>query len=189
MRVLAIAGSIRKGSFNRKLLEAARELAPEGVDVRLHPIADIPLYNADVDNDGERPESVEKLKRAIDEADAVLFSTPEYNHTVSGVLQNAIDWASRPGGNSVLKGKPVALMGASQGAVGTARAQQVLKLVLMSTLAYVMPHPGIVVAQAQNKFADDGRLTNDQTRDFLRKFMAQFEDWVERVGAETSDVA
>jgi chromate reductase len=113
---------------------------------------DIPLYNADLDTDELRPHEVRRLKDGITAAEALLMTTPEYNHSVPGVLQNAIDWASRPALKSPLVGKPVAIAGASPSAVGTARAQQQLKLVLMSTLALVLPHPGVLIAQAHEKF-------------------------------------
>jgi chromate reductase, NAD(P)H dehydrogenase (quinone) len=181
LRVLGIAGSLRKASFNRRLLNAAVELAPEALSIDVFDLSGIPLYNGDLDTDALRPSPVVRLKEAIRQADGVLFVTPEYNHSVPGVLQNAIDWASRPGGKSVLAGKPVALMGASTGAVGTARAQQQLKLVLLSTLAHVMPHPGVVVAQAAARFDGQGRLTDEPTRTFVAKFLKDFEHWISRV--------
>src|SRR3954470_14668929 len=152
MRVMGIAGSLRRGSYNRSLLEAARVLAPPTMTVVPFPLDEIPLYNADFDADHLRPPEVARLKQTVADADAVLIATPEYNHSVPGVLQNAIDWISRPAARSVLVGKPVAIMGASTSAVGTARAQQVLKVVMYSTLAHVMPHPGLLVAQSGEKF-------------------------------------
>ena len=181
VRVIGIAGSLRAGSLNRMLLEAARELAPEGMAVEIFDLNDIPLYNADLDNDERRPEEVQRLKQAISEADALLIATPEYNHTVPGVLQNTIDWVSRPGMKSPLAGKPVAIMGASPGAVGTARAQQQLKLVLLSTLALLLPHPGVLVAKAREKFGPDGELTDAPTREFLAGFLRDLQQWVTRL--------
>jgi chromate reductase len=183
LRVLAFAGSLRRGSYNRKLLEVARELAPEGMHIEIYDLSDIPLYNGDLDTDDARPESVERFKRAIADADALLISTPEYNHSVPGVLQNAIDWASRPGGRSPLAGKLVAIMGASPGALGAARAQQQLKLVLMSTLALVMPHPGVAVGQVREKFGPDGMLVHAPTRNVLAAFLKELEHWACRVRA------
>lgn len=182
LRILGIAGSLRRDSYNRRLLAAAVELAPEPLRIEVFDLIDIPLYNGDLDADGKRPEAVERLKRKIAEAHGLLIATPEYNHSVPGVLQNAIDWASRPGGKSVFVGKPVAIMGASTGAVGTARAQQQLKLVLISTLALVMPHPGMVVGQAAEKFGPGGALIHEPTRKFLEAFLRDLRDWTLRVG-------
>lgn len=180
MNVLGIAGSLRQGSYNRMLLHTAVELAPDGMRIETFDLADVPLYNADLDTDDRRPEAVRALKQSIADADGVLIASPEYNHSVPGVLQNTIDWASRPGMKSPLKGKPVAIMGASGGAIGTARGQQVLKLTLMSTLALVMPHPGVVIGRMKDRFAD-GRLVDEATREFLAEFLRDLAEWIDRV--------
>ena len=138
-------------------------------------------HNADYDADHLRPPEVTLLKQTVAECDALLIATPEYNHSVPGVLQNAIDWASRPGLKSPLAGKPVAIMGAATGAVGTARAQQQLKLALLSTLALVMPHAGILVSHAAEKFDASGALVHEPTRQFIAKFLTDLEAWVRRV--------
>ncbi|HSK20905.1 MAG TPA: NAD(P)H-dependent oxidoreductase [Longimicrobiales bacterium] len=182
MRVVGIAGSLRHGSYNRMLLRAAVDLAPAGMHIEPFDLANVPLYNGDLDTDDDRPAEVRALKSAVAEADGIVIASPEYNHSVPGVLQNAIDWVSRPGMKSPLKGRPVALMGASGGAVGTARGQQVLKLTLMSTLALIMPHPGVVVGHMKDKFAD-GQLVHDPTREFLAAFLRDFAAWMERMGA------
>lgn len=181
IQVLGVAGSLRRGSYNRRLLEAARTLAPESMRIEIFDLADIPLYNADLDTDDARPAAVERFKRAIAGADALLIATPEYNHSVPGVLQNAIDWASRPGLASPLAGKPAGIVGASSGALGTARAQQQLKLVLMSTLALVMPHPGVTVGQAREKFDGAGTLIHEPTRQFLAAYLREFGEWTRRL--------
>lgn len=183
VRVIGIVGSLRGASYNRWLMDAARELAPEWLEIAIFDLAEIPLYNGDLDTDDTRPASVRALKQAIADADAVLIATPEYNHSIPGVLQNAIDWASRPAGLSPLAHKPVAVMGASPGAIGTARAQQTLKLVLYSTLSNIMPHPGVTVGGAKDKFDADGRLRDATTRDFVGKFVRDFGYWVVRVGS------
>jgi chromate reductase, NAD(P)H dehydrogenase (quinone) len=182
IRVLGIAGSLRRESYNRRLLAAARALAPQAMAIEIFDLAPIPLYNGDLDTEEGRPEAVVRLKRAITESDALLFATPEYNHSVPGVLQNAIDWASRPGGKSPFVGKPVALMGASPGAIGTARAQQQLKLVLLSTLAAVMPHPGVAVGNVAEKINPAGELIHEPTRQFLQSFLQDLWDWTHRIG-------
>ena len=181
MNVLGFAGSLRAGSYNKKLLASMPELAPRDMRIEIFDLKDIPLYNADIDRDGVRPTAVEAFKRAIADADGLLIVSPENNHSVPGVLQNAIDWASRPGLKSVLKDKPVAIAGVSTGALGAARAQQQLKLVLMSTLSLVMPHAGVTVGNAATKFDERG-LIDPPTREFVAAFLSEFERWVQRVG-------
>jgi len=182
LRVLGIPGSLRAGSYNRFLLEAARELAPRGLEIEIFGLEGIPPYNADLDEDGERPEPVERLKGAIDEAEAVILATPEYNYGIPGVLKNAIDWASRPAGRSPLRDRPVAIVGASTGTIGTARAQEHLKTVLHAVLALTLPHPGVAVGGAGDKFDEVGRLIHAPTRAFLRAFLEDLETWTRRVG-------
>lgn len=181
IEVVGIAGSLRKASHNRRLLAAARELAPEEMRIDVFELDEIPLYNGDLDTDESRPEAVVRLKEAIARADGVLFVTPEYNHVIPGVLQNAIDWASRPGMRSPLAGKPAGIMGAANGVIGTARGQQHLKLTLMGTLALVMPHPGVAVGLAPQKFDVEGRLIDEPTREFVAAYLKQFADWVRRM--------
>jgi chromate reductase, NAD(P)H dehydrogenase (quinone) len=181
LRILAIAGSIRRASWNRRLLDAAAALAPEGVRVEPFDLRDVPIYDADLDTDELRPEPVRRLKQAVADADALLIATPEFNHSIPGVLQNAIDWISRPAMKSALADKPVGIMGASPGALGAARAQQHLKLVLMATLAQVMPHPGVSIGMVAEKFAADGTLAHEPTRRFVAAFMAQLAGWTRRL--------
>lgn len=181
IEVVGIAGSLRKASHNRRLLAAARELAPEEMRIDVFELDEIPLYNGDLDTDERRPKAVERLKGAIGRADGVLFVTPEYNHVIPGVLQNAIDWASRPGMRSPLAGKPAGIMGAANGVIGTARGQQHLKLTLVGTLALVMPHPGVAVGLAPQKFDVEGRLIDEPTREFVAAYLKQFADWVRRM--------
>jgi chromate reductase len=179
---MGIAGSLRRGSYNRALLDAARALAPASLTIIPFQLDEIPLYNADYDAAHLLPPEVGRLKQMVAETDGLLIATPEYNHSVPGVLQNAIDWASRPGLKSPLVGKPIAMIGASAGVVGTARAQQQLKLVLMSTLALVMPHAGVLVSQSAQKFDSTGALVHEPTRQFLTAFLVEFETWIGRVG-------
>ena len=195
LQILGIAGSLRRGSFNRQLLANAIALTPPTLVVTRFEIAALPLYNADIDTDAERPDVVRRLKQSIADCDGILIASPEYNHGVPGVLQNAIDWASRPAFKSPLVGKPVAMMGASGGVSGTRiapvlpgccarsgtmRGQQALKLVLLSTLAEVFPHPGVAVPLAKDKFDAEGRLAHEPTRDFVAAFLREFEQWVRR---------
>ncbi|HEU0053469.1 MAG TPA: NADPH-dependent FMN reductase [Longimicrobium sp.] len=179
MKILGFAGSLRAESYNRALLEAARELAPEGMDVEVWDgLGELPFYNADLDNDEMRPPPVRDFKRRVAEADALLIATPEYNYSIPGVLKNAIDWASRPGYRSVLVGKPVGIIGASGGAIGTARGQAHLREVLFSNLAQVFPHPGVGVSGSASKFRE-GRLADETTRAFVADYLRAFARFVE----------
>ncbi|HET9581543.1 MAG TPA: NAD(P)H-dependent oxidoreductase [Gemmatimonadota bacterium] len=173
----AFAGSLRAGSYNRALLRAAVEAAPEGMTIEILEISALPLYNADLESPGP-PEPVAAFKNAIAAGDGLLIATPEYNHGVPGVTKNAIDWASRPPRESPLDGKPVAIMGASPGMTGTARGQSQLRQAFGFTNSYCMPQPQILVARAHEKFDAEGRLTDEATRGYLGKFMAAFGDWI-----------
>lgn len=157
VRVLGLPGSLRRASLNRRLLEASAGLAPAGLSVVVHPLHGIPPYNADTEAAG-LPPSVRRLKQAIDDADALLIVTPEYNAGIPGVLKNAIDWASRPAYRSPLVAKPVALMGGTPGLRGIERALEALRQVLASTLAEPLPR-AISVARLHDKLAD-GELSD-----------------------------
>lgn len=187
LRALGIPGSLRSGSFNRGLVEAAVELAPPRLEIVPFDLHGVPPYDADRDLEDGRPEAVERLKRAMREADALLFATPEYNHSVSGVLKNAIDWASRP--PSALEGKPAAMVGATPGSGGTARAQEHLEQILRATKTDLPDRPGLRVADAGSKFTDDGRLVHEPTRRQLAALLADLEEWVRRREATGTSVA
>jgi chromate reductase, NAD(P)H dehydrogenase (quinone) len=179
--VCGIAGSLRKQSYNRSLLRAAQELAPEGMEIRIFDrMAEIPLFNQDVEDEGD-PEPVQALKSAIEEADALLMATPEYNHGVPGVLKNAIDWASRPPRGSVLTGKPAAILGASPGVTGTARAQTQLRQAFVFTATPALLQPEILVYRCAEKFDDEGRLTHERTREFIARLLRELADWTRRL--------
>ncbi len=181
IKVAGFAGSLRKASFNRALLRAAAELAPAGMTIEVLEIRGIPVYDADVEAEGD-PAPVAEFKRAVDAADGLLIATPEYNYGVPGVTKNVIDWASRPPRKSVLDGKPVAVMGATPGMWGTARGQAQLRQAFTFTNSYAMQQPEILVARAGEKFDADGRLVDDTTREYLGKFLVAFAAWIERVG-------
>jgi chromate reductase, NAD(P)H dehydrogenase (quinone) len=168
MKILGISGSIRKKSFNRGLLRAARDVAPEGVEIELYDVAEIQPYNADVEN-ADYPASVTAFKDAIASADALLIACPEYNGSFTGVLKNALDWASRPMSSTPLLGKPAAMLGASGGPSGTARAQAALLPVLMGCGVVVMPKPGVMVRNSASLFDDDVNLTDEDTRERVRQ--------------------
>jgi chromate reductase len=179
LNVLAIPGSLRRGSLNRALLRAAAELAPQGLSITLWPLDDIPLYNGDVEAAGD-PAPVARFKAAIRDSDALLFATPEYNHGVPGVLKNAVDWASRPPGGSALSAKPVGIIGASPGITGAARGQSQLRQAFEFTNSFCMPQPELLVFKAHEKFDGEGRLTDSATGEFLRRYLAAFAAWARR---------
>lgn len=186
LRVLGIAGSLRKGSFNRALLRAARELAPDEMRIEIFDgLAEIPPYNADEDTE-PGPAPVRALRDAIAGADGVLFATPEYNYGVSGVLKNAYDWASRPAKSSVLIGRPAAIIGAAAGMAGTARAQLQLRQAMVFTQTPVLPGPEVLVARAAERFDDALNLTHEPTREFLAQFLERFEVWIRRLRLDSS---
>jgi chromate reductase, NAD(P)H dehydrogenase (quinone) len=169
LKILAIPGSLRRASFNRALARAAAELAPAGTSVEIADLRDLPVYDDDTNAAGTPP-AVADLKRRIAEADAVFIATPEYNHGVPGVLKNAIDWTSR-GPNQPWKGKPVAIAGASNGGFGTVRAQLALRPTLGCLDARVVANPQVHVSFAQDKIDAEGRLTDEKTRENLRKLL------------------
>jgi chromate reductase len=180
VRVLGFAGSLRQGSLNRMLLRAAAELAPAGLTIETHDLAEIPLYDGDVEARGDPP-AVAAFKAAIAAADALLVVTPEYNYGVPGVLKNAIDWASRPARGSVLNDKPAAIMGASPGGFGTARAQLQLRQAFCFTQTLPVQQPEVLVARAHEKFDADGRLTDEKTKEVVRALLAALKSWTERL--------
>jgi chromate reductase, NAD(P)H dehydrogenase (quinone) len=166
-RILAISGSLRERSYNRALLRAAEELAPAGVEIEEFDLSPIPFYDGDVEAAGD-PASVVALRAAVAEADGVLIATPEYNRGTSGALKNAIDWLSRPALASVLRWKPVAVIGASTGRGGTRRAQQQVRDALLYPGAIVLEEPEVALPVAWEHFDEDGRLVDEKTRDSIR---------------------
>lgn len=177
IEILAFAGSLRKNSYNKAVLRAAKELAPESMNIHIFDLQDIPLYNADVEAEGD-PERVREFKKAIQDADGLLIATPEYNHGVAAVTKNAIDWASRPAGKAPLNEKPVGILGASPGMTGSARGQSQLRQAFEFTNSYCMPQPEILVYRAHQKFDEQGNLTDEATRKFLGKYLQALHNWV-----------
>ena len=179
-RLLALPGSLRDGSYNRALARALPDLAPDGVGVEVMELHDIPLYNADLDTDEARPEAVRELKSRIDEVQAVVVVSPEYNYGVAGVTKNALDWASRPAFRSPMAGKPTGLMGVSGGGSGTMRGQEQLKLTLLGMAALVFPHPGVAVRKGGEKF-EEGVLTDETTGKFVAGYLEDLVAWARRI--------
>ena len=184
IRVLGIAGSLRQKSFNRAALRAAVELAPEGMTIETFDLAPIPLYNEDVRSRG-LPEAVETLRQKIRAADAMLIVTPEYNYSIPGVLKNAIDWASRPP-EQPFEGLPIAIMGASPGRLGSARAQYHLRQCFVFLNALILNKPEVMIGGAGQVFDDQLRLTDDKTREMIQRLLASLADWTRRHGRSRS---
>src|ERR1700726_959832 len=178
--VLGICGSLRKASFNHAALDIAIELRPPGMEVTIADISQIPLYDEDVRAQGFPP-PVETLRQQIKAADALLFACPEYNYSMSGVLKNAIDWASRPP-DQPFAGKPAAIMGAAAGMAGSARAQYDLRRSCVFLDIHPLNKPEVLIGQAQTKFDASGRLTDDAARGFIRDILVSLEKWTRLIG-------
>jgi len=174
VKVLALSGSLRKGSFNTLAIHAAKELAPPGMAIELYDLAPLPMYNDDVRVAGY-PSVVQAFRSAIAASDAILFASPEYNYSVSGVLKNAIDWASRAP-NMPFDGKTAAIIGASGGALGTARSQRDLRWIMSGLNVYVVNLPHVYIGGAAQKFDAAGKLTDQPTRDFVKQLLENLRD-------------
>ncbi|MGB3608948.1 MAG: NADPH-dependent FMN reductase [Cellvibrio sp.] len=178
MKLIAISGSLRKGSFSTALLRAAEQELPEGTAMELVSIADIPVYNEDLDGE-DKPAAVTRLKEAVAAADGLLIATPEYNYSLPGGLKNALDWLSRPAFKSVLAHKPAAIMSVSKGPTGGVRAQAQLKQVLAAVLAETYPAPELMVPVAHEVFSDAGALTDEGVKTRLHRFITEYQAWIE----------
>jgi chromate reductase len=184
VRVLGFSGSLRKGSYNTAALRAAVALAPADVEIETFDIAPIPLYNEDVRAQGF-PEPVRRFRAKIAAADAVLIVTPEYNYSVPGVLKNAIDWASRPP-DQPFNDKPVAVMGASPGMLGSARAQYHLRQSLVFLNAHPVNKPEVMIAAANTRFDEAGNLTDEPTKTFIRQLLEALAAFARRINSTRS---
>ena len=169
IKILGVVGSLRKDSYNHFALKAAQELLPVGAVLELIELHGIPVFNQD--NELVPPFAVVEFRRQVLAADAILFATPEYNYSLPGGLKNAIDWGSRPYGKSVWMGKPAAVMGASIGGLGTARAQYHLRQSLVALNMPTVAQPEVMIGNAAQKFDADGRLTDEPTRQFIQKLL------------------
>jgi len=177
--ILGIAGSLRKQSFNRALLRAAQELTPQGTTIETFELDGLPGFNQD--DEANPPAKVAELKQRIRSADAILFVTPEYNYSIPGVLKNAIDWASRPYGDSAWNGKPVAVMGASVGSIGTARAQYHLRQTFVFLNMYAVNQPEVMLGNAHKHFDQDGKLTDETAKQLIRQLLEELVSWTRRL--------
>lgn len=179
VKILGIAGSIRRASLNRAALRAAAELVPEGAELTTFEIDEIPPFNQD--SEADPPAVVKDLKAAIRNADAILFVSPEYSYSIPGVLKNAIDWASRPYGDSAWEGKPAAIMGVSGGAIGTARMQYDLRKVMVFLNMFPLNRPEVMIGNSGQKFDGEGNLTDGATREIMAKQLAALVEWTRKL--------
>ncbi|HJX23013.1 MAG TPA: NAD(P)H-dependent oxidoreductase [Candidatus Bathyarchaeia archaeon] len=177
--ILGFAGSLRKGSFNKSLLRAASEMLPENATLEIFDLEGIPPFNQDLEN--QPPAKVRDFKSRIRAADAILIATPEYNYSVPGVLKNAIDWASRPYGDCALEGKPVAIMSASGGLLGGARAQYHLRQTFVFLNMYPLNKPEVIVTFANEKIDLSGNVIDPKTREKIRELVKSLLVWTSRL--------
>lgn len=178
-KIIAFAGSLRKNSYNKFLLNNIKKLAPAQIEIEIFDIKDIPLYNEDVEKQGF-PESVKELKEKISDSDGIIIATPEYNYSYSGVLKNTIDWISRPP-EQPLDGKPLAIVGASMGPAGTIRAQLHLRQALIYLNPIILNKPEILVSSAHQKFDSEGNLIDEETKKFILMFLDSFLNWIKKL--------
>jgi chromate reductase, NAD(P)H dehydrogenase (quinone) len=179
IKILSFTGSLRKGSYNKALLYAASELVPVQTDLEIFDLNGIPLFNQDLE--GSVPDAVTEFKKKIRAADALLIATPEHNFSIPGVLKNAIDWASRPHGDNSFEGKPVAIISASTGMLGGARAQYQLRQSFVFLNMYPINKPEIFVSFAGQKFDSEGRLTDSKTSELIAELLVSLVAWVKRL--------
>ena len=173
--ILGIAGSLRKKSFNRWTLRAAQEVAPPDAQIEIFELDGIPPFNQD--EEGNPPEKVVEFKERIRASDAILIATPEYNYSIPGVLKNAIDWASRPYGDSAWDDKPVAVMGASIGSMGTSRAQYHLRQSFVFLNMHPVSQPEVMISNVASRFDEQGILTDQDTQDRIRQLLEALVKW------------
>jgi chromate reductase len=180
--VAVLVGSLRKDSLNRKMAKALAAMAPETIRLEIVEIGDLPHFNQD--DEANPGPAVLALKQKIRSADAVLFVTPEYNRSIPGVLKNALDCASRPSGQNAFDGKPAGVISVSPGAIGGFGANQHLRQCLVALNMPVLQQPEAYIGGAAKMFDEQEQLTSDTTREFLRKFLTAFEEWIGRTGAK-----
>lgn len=180
IRIAGISGSLRKNSYNTATLHAARELAPEGMEIDIITLHDFPLFNEDVEAQGW-PAPVQAVRDRVENVDGVIFAVAEYNYGMSGVLKNGIDWLSRPTGKGPIVGKPVGIVGASLSMVGTARAQEQVRQAAFYNKMPLLSSAEVLIASASNRFDDSGKLTDEDTRKFLKQMLQAMRDWILRL--------
>ena len=182
LKILGFAGSLRIGSYNRSLLRAAGQLLPQDATLDMFDLSDIPPFNKDLEAD--MPTIVKEFKSKIRESDAILIATPEYNFSVPGVLKNAIDYASRPYGDNPFDDKPVAIMSASVGMLGGARAQYHLRQMFVFLNMHPINFPEVILTSASDKFDAEGNLLDENTKKFLTQLLQNLSNWTKRLRGE-----
>jgi chromate reductase, NAD(P)H dehydrogenase (quinone) len=180
LNILGFAGSLRNGSYNRALLHVAADLVPKDAKLDIFDLEGIPPFNQDLEN--SMPKIVREFKVKIRSADAILIATPEYNYSIPGVLKNAIDWASRPYGDNSFEGKPVAVMSASTGMLGGARAQYQLRQVFVFLNMHPLNKPEVFVTFANQKFDEKGKLVDEKTKEFIKQLLQALVAWTRKLG-------
>ncbi len=179
VNILGFAGSLRKASYNKAILRAALDLLPKGSKLEIFDLEGIPPFNQDLEN--QPPQKVKEFKAKIRAADAVLIATPEANYTLPGMLTNAMNWASRPYGDNAFDGKPVAVMGATIGTLGTARAQYHLRQSFVFLNMVPLNQPEVMVSLAQDKIDEDGKVTDEKTRQKISELLQGLVAWTKRL--------
>ncbi len=179
IKVLAFAGSLRTGSYNKALIRAAMDVAPENVAIEVFDLEGIPPFNQEFE--ANPPQKVAEFKEKIKNADALLIATPEYNYSIPGVLKNAIDWASRPKAETPLEGKPVAIMSASTGRLGGARAQYHLRQSFIFLNMHPVNRPEVMLSDAAYNVDANGKVTNEQTRQLIKQLLDSLVSWTNRL--------
>jgi len=178
MNIIGIGGSLRKGSFNRKALNTAKQFFPEDVSFEIVEIGNLPLYNPDFDE--TPPQEAIAFREKVKKADAILFSMAEYNYSVSSVLKNAIEWGSRPYGKGVMQGKPVAIMGVSSGMLGTGRGQYHLRQICVQVDMHPLNRPEVMIPNGQDQFDEAGNLVNDHTKEKIKELVEALVIWTKQ---------
>jgi len=179
VNILGFAGSLRNNSYNKALLRAAIELLPTDAKLEIFDLEGIPPFNQDFEM--QMPEKVKEFKAKIKAADAILIATPEYNYSIPGVLKNAIDWASRPYGDNSFEGKPVAIMSASIGMLGGARAQYHLRQTFVFLNMHPFNRPEVLVAFAKEKFDENGKLKDEMSKKFIKELLEGLVAWTKQL--------
>ena len=183
LRILGMSGSARKNSFNMALLHAAKDLVPPGVTLEIFDLTTLPMYNQDLES--AIPEAVLRFKEEIMKADAILFSTPEYNYSISALLKNAIEWGNRPAVDNSWDGKPAAMMSASTSLRGGVRAQLHLRHIMVDLNIHPVNQPQLLVAKAQEKFDAEMKLTDEAVKETLRNLLLSLVQWTMKLQSGT----